>query len=299
MYTRLTNDQVESLNYRERRVELQLRRMERLFSGRGESLLPFVRGKNGEHSERRTWELVEGLTGALEQTERLPLSERERSFFRAFLYCAIRISGEGTDWVETDGSFEDILKIAEHIWPRDITELHYYELYRSPELDGFFGGMDAVYRLFTGAEITETITTEERAAARARHPEEAAEMEALWREHDKLMEELDEEELRLLLTETAEPEDEWDILQERRQREWVDAFAEKESFCRQYLLCRTLYFEAAADEGTPLSGRLRRMLNVFLSERGVSSYPDDDRFFAAYALLDETARRIQGLLQGG
>ena len=295
MYAKLSREKIESLDYRRGRLGAQTERIERLLSGRTASLLPLVRTKSGAHSETKTRDLIEKLLAALEHAEARPLPERDREFYRGFLYCAIRAAAERPFWiVETRASFDDILRLGARVWPQDPVELYFTEMYYAPVLDGFFGCMDELYGALSGQSIVRTLGPAERAAVRERHPEEVEGIESQWKEMEEARAMAAEDLAELLTEDDLEEPDEWELREERMRQEWIDAFAEKETFCEQYLLCRALYFELAP--GDTLPDRLRRMLDVYFAERNASGFLDDDAYFTAYALLDETLRRVKALL---
>ena len=298
MCAKLNKEQMESLRYREDRLEQLQQRLERFISGSEASLLPLVRTKNGAHSEAGTWRLIDALTDALTRCEKCTPSKAETEFLRAFLYCAIRVSADCAVWQGTRGCFSDILRLSENIWPRSALELHHLEL-DNPYFGtdwfcigrGFFGSMSGLYRLFSGQSVTQTLTDEEIAAVRELWPDPADEWD------DVALEDMQPDDLEDV------PEDPFvdggndndDFIERELEafEKMAAAFAKKEEFCRQFLIVRRLYFPVTEAAETPLPVWLRRMLDLYLAEHGYSSYLDDDRFFGVYAELKKTLSRLQ------
>lgn len=286
----LTQEQLESLNYRRDRLDAQLARLVQALSGSGHKLLPLVRTQAGSHSEHGTWDLIEALLEALEGAEGRPLPEEERKLFSSFLYCAIRVAEERPWWLaETSGRFHDILRCAENLRPHSKLELYDMELYHSLELDGFFGCMDELYWLFSGKHIEDTIHEEDRQQVRMLHPEEAALLEEAQRE---AVADQTPTELEGLFAD----EDDYEQMEREEQKAWVSAFADKEALCREYLRFRALYFDTAHSR---FPQRLRQMLDAYFAGQGLSLFLNDDAFFQAYAQLDEIARRLGDAPSGG
>lgn len=306
MCAKLNKEQMESLRYREDRLEQLQQRLEQYISGSEASLLPLVRTKRGGHSEAGTQRLVEELTDALDRIGPYRLKVQEKEFFRAFLYCAIRVSADCAAWEGTRGCFSDILRLSENIFPQSAVELHHLELddlYFNEDFFcfkyGFFGSMSGLYRLFTGHDVSDTLTAEEIAAVRERWPDD--DRFSYDEDPDPFADMTDEE-----LAEQAELAEQVPDLEEDDcdGSDWADqalkeyeamsaAFAKKEEFCRQYLICRRLYFPVTETAETPLPVRLRRMLDLYLVEHGCSFYLDDDRFFGVYTELKKTLSRLQ------
>ncbi len=310
----LTVKQLERLDYRRKRLLERVGELERMLSGRDMRLPPLARTEESGYSEERAWALVEALLAALEQYERyraygedgdpalseLPyqLPEGRRNLFRGFLYCAVRLSAGGPDWLcETRGTFDDLSRFAEGIGYADKIDLCFDELYHRPEMDGFFAWMDSLYEAFTGQEMETIITEEERRAVRKRYQAEIEELEAVWAEQPELSPEewaeLDREWYESLTDEerreNEEELEEWER-EERERRAWIEAFPKKETLCQQYLLFRKLYFEEAGR--LTLSKSVERLLDIYLHERGKSLFLEDETFFYTYALLNKVIKQV-------
>ena len=292
MHADLSKEHLESLEYRRERLGAQMDRLEQLVSGSGEKLLPLVRTPSGAHSESGTRALIEDLLYALETAGQHALSRKDRALFSSFLYCAIRIAEEDPWWlVDVSGKFQDILRLGESLRPSHKAELCYMEMYRSPELDGFFGCMDELFFLFSGTRIKDTFPEEERGQIRNLHSEESAELEEMRREIVENQAFPDGDGLEACFPD----EDDYEQEEREAQRKWAAGFAEKEKFCGEYLKFRSLYFD---EEGSRFPDRLRQMLEIYFAERGASLYLNDDAFFEAYAQLNEIARRLQAVRNG-
>lgn len=338
----ITVKQMQSLEYRRDRLREKIRKLEFLISGKGESFLPLVRTKSGRYSEKRTWALVEALLDALEKYEKyekwqedsgdsgwkdgdLPLAkvayqmpEQNRTFWRSFLYCAVRFAESnpasvwclgtcrpgGLPWwgIETAGTFEDILSLAECVERIARAELHFAELYHPEYLSGFFGWMDNLYQAFAGKPVTDTISEADRLTVRELFPDETAQAERLQAEQP------DEQGINQLLTEAAQAE--WETMSEEERRwedekereyfqyeqmreDWLRAFPNKESFCRQYLVFRELFFQVDCRRG--FCSILEQAIDVYLYERETSGYMDDETFFSAYGLVNKAVGEIREL----
>lgn len=325
----LTIKQVERLQYRKERLAERASRLEFLLSGRGTSLLPLVQTKTGKHSEKRTWALVEDLLAALEKyevylhclkngvEEDRPLTaadghlpEQERTFYRSFLYCALRVmENDHPFWIwGREGTFKDLLGLTESAADyKEKLELHAEELYwgnSGEPTGGFFDCMDHLYEAITGRPITDTLSEEDRHAAEERVLTQKKEEEADWAAFLKDLDMTEEEyetasrEINEQLGETLaeEPErEEQAPVQKGRNKVWSEAFPNKDMLCQQYLLCRELYFQA---DRRNLSDRLKNALDFYLYEHGQSSYLEDDTFFYTYALLNKVIKQIENLPKG-
>lgn len=366
----MTIENAQALDFRVRRLEEKLAKLESLVSGRSRSLLPLVRTGEKGYDEEKTWRLVDDLLDALETCDGLcacwridsadgppaeadfyrqvagfaagdgrttdwalrqaelaedpelrflhrsrrtdPLSgpdawemdETVRSFYRCFLYCALRLVESKPFWlVETGGRFEDVLRLAGEMDYGRPEELHFLELCRPGELRGTFRWMDALYEALSGRFIVQEISAPQIQAVRERYPGRLEEMEESWRqtEGDDLPREATEEEERILWEQLESLTDQerenlgrvsrWSSREEERILDWLKAFPEKEAFCRQYLLCRELYFASGA--GPKLRRTVRRMLNAYLFAQGWSGYLDEDRFFSAYVLADRAVNQLR------
>lgn len=308
---------IERLEFRKERLLEKSRRLESLISGRSVSLMPLIRTKTGKHSEKRTWLFINALTDALEKYEKyrnleeepdFELSPEERTFYKSFLYCAIRIAEEKPWWLlMSEGTFDDILKLAENTLYHAKHQLHFYELYKRPALDGFFFYMDELYELFTGTAVTLTIDEEELSEVKRLYASEIefldSEDPAYLEEYEKAFAGMSSAEITLRELDALSPaqmkegilEAQRDAKEQEEKQKWAEHFSEKELFCSQYLLCRKLYFETGADHDFPR--RIERMTDIYLYEHEISSFLNDELFFSAYAMLRRALRYVDGLME--
>lgn len=314
---KLTVKQMKSLEFRKGRLLEKVEALDRLLSGRDVSLLPLVRTETGRYSEKRTWALVEELLAALEkyrqylrhddqddETELAPyrLPEQERSLYRSFLYCAIRMAAGNPWWIRGSywpkGTFGDILALAKQTGYERKVDLYFDELYARGGMWGFFAYMDDFYEALTGQKISTTITEEEQLEAREWHQKEVQE----WEESEDEM--FSPEELEKIYMEEYESlsdgekqaldeEAEQNRKDAQEKQAWVRAFPQKESFCQQYLLFRKLYFQ----NWSGLADSIEHMLDIYLYEHGASRLLEDDTYFYAYALFNKLLKQVKDLAE--
>jgi len=307
------------MEYRRKRLLERVGALERLLAGRDVALPSWTR-PDGGYSELRTWALVEDLLDALEQYERyrtcqedgdpalseLPyrMPEGLRKCCRGFLYCAVRLSASGHYWLcGAKGTFNDLLYMAEGIGYTDKTRLCFDELYDRPVMEGFFAWMDTLYEAFTGKGTETIVTEEERQAVQKRYKAEIEEREAVWSQELLSPEEQAEIDRQwyesLSDEERREVDEESEALaqEEQDKQAWMEAFPEKEMFCRQYLLFRRLYFQEAAWRTLPQG--VEHLLDIYLYEQGASALLKDDAFFYTYALLGKVLKQAREAMGTG
>lgn len=323
----ITVEEMKNMEFRKERLLHKTKKLEFLLSGRNRSLLPEIQTKAGRHSEKRTWQFIERLIESLEKYEKCSacdeddmdmlveeidyvIPEEKKCFYRSFLYCVVRIAEEDPWWIWiTRGTFDDVLKLVERTQYYDTKyELYFYEMYKTPNIDGFFYCMDEIYRLFTGKRITSTICEEDTEEVKKRYAFEI-EMMDMWRDADyeeayqETFAGMSEEEIRQLEWESLSSQEKRSALKEaeeikkteKAKKEWVKGFSDKKMFCEQYELCRKLYFKEVT---TPqqLALKIERMMDVYLYEQGDSRFMEDEVFFYTYTLLDKTVKRAEELL---
>ncbi len=308
---KLTKQMLETLQYRKERLEHKAGQMERLLSGREKSLLPLLRDKSGRYSEKKTRALVEKLVQALdlyrqgrnarEGEKDRPLSafpsaleEDERSFWRGFLYCLLRLAEDPPNWNFTcKGTFGDLLEMSGDILQYKEAERFYLDtVYRGVYDSLIWLWLEQACEAFTGEKREGRVTPEEIQAVEARYPNEIADAAKLAAIEEALKEDPRFEDP------DAEPLDAWELeeLEEEdaRYRAWLDNFPEKENFCREYLSWRRAYFDLRAWEW--LEAHMQAMLEVYLCQDGSSSFLCDETYFSAYALLDRAVKQLRELL---
>ena len=306
MCAKLKKEQLDSLQYRESRLARLQARLTRLMSGEEASFLPLVRTKGGAHSEKKTRKLIEELIDTLQRAEQSRRLDRATGeFFRAYLYCLLRLAADGGDWAGMHGRFTDLIWLAENSLPHDEVALHYLEeemagfleMSEAPEY-GFFFMMDALYGLFTG-KYGVNFTDAEYEAIRRRYPPE--EQEGL---DDFDFPDLPDSFFEDLPDDYVEAEADWESeyravweeeirQEEEKWRRWAEDFAEKDALCEAYEIVRKRYFAAMGDRLLPIPDRIRGMLTLYLAEHGQSLYTDDERFFAVYSELNKTVSSLQ------
>lgn len=295
---KLSQRDLEALIYRKKRMTAKARQIDLLISGRNKSLLPLVRTPRGQYSEARAQRLAKKLAGALEHLR------VDREFFGSFLYCAVRLAergpsmiwGPGFEW-SVDGSFQDLLGLAVTVDPwGDRYDRWHQEFGTGEGLSSCFALMDDLYRKFSGESIRRALArllpeVPERAAARYGPEPEDEEETVDWKEYQEeecIPEDITEEELAMI--------EEFDRQDALEAKEWERSFPAKDSFCQAYLLCRRRCFETEDIRG--LAPQTEQALDVFLCQAGVSGYLRDDDFFAAYGLLERSAKGLRALLKG-
>lgn len=121
------------------------------------------------------------------------------------------------------------------------------------------------------------------------------ELREAWQKEDELLSEWYQEEMDALDDEERESRVADDALNMEGQRQgdddlasafdaWVDGFADKDEFCRQYLSCR----QAMCKKDMSLDiypDRLVAAISAALEERGVGCYTNDDAFNTTYNYL--------------
>lgn len=254
----------------------------------GRSLLPYLQDQDGRYSEEKTRRFINQIIQSLhkgrywdhyeytllwgEKFCEFPagqptLTEDDIRFYRSLLYCALRVSAARADWLESStGTFQDLCDLEtapENLRCETAEVLHLQELYGlggAPA--GFFGDMDRLYELFTGQNITSTIS--EKDVRKARESRKG-ELEA----HEHLCAELSAESAQNESAQSLIPED-WGTAVTEERRQWAKHFPYQEALCQQYLICRELYFPhflSLRCKSHPMSfNKLRRALAIFLLE---------------------------------
>lgn len=322
MKTDVTVRDLQKLDHRGGRLRDQIRQIDALLSGRNRSFLPLVRDGTGRFSEERARALIGQILDAFRTYLRFSgfetsldgaLSPEDEALYRSFLYCALRYAECPPDWEadcvslpEAQGVYENLVSLAESLTPMEKTELHFLETCEFYSLGGFFRYMDEFYSLLSPTPIADALSETDRRR-----------MEQVFRQEIAVWETFQEEQMELadnmLVQEDANaawqeywnsltPEEQAaeEILNEEcaRNRQarntWLETFQEKETFCREYLLLRQAYFDAPARR--TLARDVRHMLDTLLLSQGLSGYLDDDVFFPALTLLDQTSGTLRQLL---
>lgn len=308
----LTEKQIKSVVYRQEKlmekIEMLKWQLSGWLSGWDASLLPLVRTETGGYSEKRTWALVEELLTDLDRAQMywgeewrsLQLREWRRALFKSLLYCVIRVlervpclQEDDNDfsrsnswhlyWGRKKVTFADILNLTKYRY-RTKAKLYFDELVFTAAGNDLFGCLDELYEAFSGRDIADTITEEERLELRSQFP---------WM-CERKPNAGDEASRGGEIRGSGEP-DEDPPLSGLAWPAWVGAFPQKEMFCQQYLLFRKLYFEGDGDRA--LSDWLERMLVVYFAERGESRLLDDDVYFYTYALLNKLLKQVKNRLE--
>lgn len=328
---KITIKEMERLEYRKQRLLSETKKLEAILSGRNTDLGPRTSTGPGKHSEKKVWEFVEQMVDALEKYEKYAeydmfdeaeedisleeadggMTEDRKRFYRSFLYCALRVTREGVLWPDGEWrpkyTFDSVLKLAEKTpFYGDKYELYFSEMYKTS--DGFFYYMDEAYRALTGNSIESTISEEDKEEVKKRYAYQAEDYEmgvSVWRE---AMEESGCSMEELAAFESRAAEAEWDLKSEKerkrsiRERErfekWKEGFPEKDIFCRQYELCRELYFKKLF-RPEELAFQIERMMDIYLYEHGTSRFMDDEAFFYTFTLLKRTVKQAGRALPEG
>lgn len=300
---KITPTQLENLLYRRKRMERKASQTAVLLSGRGKSLLALLRTPSGRYSEAQTRALTARLTDARPLAAGL-----DADFFESFLYCALRLAergpclifGPGFEW-GMDGIWQDLADLAATVDPwGDRFDRWYQDHYDPASGSGTSFGfvlMDDLYEKFSGRSIRadlEKALPEVAQTAEARYRPVIGELAALQAGDAQLLaEEWDGVYIPADSDVSREELDALEAARLQKEREWEAAFPEKEKFCETYLRCRRRYFETERCRG--LSGALEQALDIYLYQAGASYYLDDDVFFAAYGLLDQSAGQVRRL----
>lgn len=291
---KITPRQMDILRYRKERLHRKAGQLERLLTGREQSLPPLLRTPTGRYSEARTQLLLGRLAQAC------PAAGLDGEFFRSFLYCALRLAergpslvpGPGFEW-GLEGSFEDLEALAASVDPcGDGCDRWYQEFCGGGELPACFALMDGLFERFCGQPIERALAEclpglPARAAARYQLPPADQEPEG-WEEWEEC----------LPADMTDEEVEELDALNQAAAQEaeqWVRAFPAKEAFCQAYLACRRRYFAVERCRG--LARAVEEALDLYLYQTGASRYLEDEDFFAAYGLLERSAKQLRALLE--
>lgn len=79
------------------------------------------------------------------------------------------------------------------------------------------------------------------------------------------------------------------------QEEWVQAFPERETYCRHYLLLRRLFFGSQTRDR--LASVVEHAVDVLLQDQAASLFLDDGAFSAAVEELRGISRRLSSGLR--
>jgi hypothetical protein len=322
----ITDEEIKIMHFRSMKLQEQTEKLELMFSGRGKSILPYIQTEKGRYSEKKTWKLIRQLVSCLEryiqyvyEDRTYKLSQLEIEFYQSFLYCTIR--GAAFDYPELRimancKTMDDICRMAADPGTtriKNAVDLFFEELYE-PVLDGFFGYMDPLYELLSGHPITDTIGEKERQQLIQMYEQKINEYKQDFEDYQEAMRNdfrqegmtdeevdayIDEEEDRMAkwYWEHADEEERAQLTREQEdydriqaeKKAWASEFQYKEMFCRQYLRYRELYFKVA---NMNFEVNIKRMVEIFLYEEGLSHYRDEDDFLEAYTLLSRVMKQV-------
>lgn len=312
--------QMDTLEYRQTRLREKLHRMERILSGRNSSFLRQVRDETGRYDETRARALAERLIAALADYRGARggggVAPADEALYRSFLYCAIRYAECPPKWdspwfdlPEAHGIYEDLLLLAESLSPVEKMDLYFFEYQGFGLPCVFFAAMDELYGMISPTPIQDSISGEDRALVEEVRQKELAWLEEMAEEEAGLPESVSAGEAYQAYWDSLTPEERAaedelaeecaaDALREKAAKaDWMAAFQEKETFCREYLLLRSAYFDAPSRK--TLGRDVGHMLDMLLFRENLSHYLNDDVFFSAMALLDQTVGETGRLLAGG
>lgn len=310
MKQELTTRELETLEYRKKRLRRKLERLELLLSGGGSSPCPLVRGAQGGWAEERGRALIRALLETLDLNlrgqeaqpeEPCPLSqlspvltEEQRTLFESFFYCTLRALEApvpSTDWSgPLDGTWIELLTLARETPYSDRYTLYFDELYQAPA--GIFHCLDQMYETLTGEAAVRRASPEDIQTVRERFQKEIAELDSI-----PAWEELPEE-IRMEFSEPFSTEDQAEAEEQAAAlAAWRDGFRERETFCREYLRFREMYF--GTDVWRHLGDWTEQTVDLYLYREGSSGFLTDDRYFLAYGLLDRAARQLQSAVEEG
>lgn len=310
MKKEITTQELENLEYRKKRLRGKLARLERLLSGGGAGPLPLVRGEDGKWSEERGRGLVRELLDALDLSlrgrgeepeapcplSRLPpaLEPEQRELFERFFYCALRALEAplpGPAWAgPLGGTWAQLVDLARETGYADRYTLYFDEQYRG--VSGLFAVMDQLYEALTGEPAVCRASPRDIQIMEERFEKEiAAQAELpLWDAFPK--------EVQMAFSEPSAP---FGRGTEERQAaaldHWRKSFPEQETFCREYLRFRELYF--TVEGWRCLGGWTERAADLYLYREGTSGFLNDESYFLAYGLLDRAERQLRRALREG
>ena len=311
---KLSDNAISQLDFRKRKTSQKMKGLESLLTGRQVSILPYVQDETGVYSEKKIQAFIKKLLDSLKRYKqyetknpKYKLSDNEKEFYTAYLYCTIRGMTASTYGaymsIAPCLTYEDIVNMAKN--PETVRihtpeELHYEELYE-PVTGGFFGYMDETYELLTGENIAATITEAEKSRVFEIFPD-AIEIERQWKELEEFETGISEEDYAEIMQDDyyyGEAEAEVDNfikeIYEERQK-WVQNFGDKTSFCEHYKKYREIYFEV---ERYHFAADIENMIDLFLMEQEISCFGDEDAFLKAYTMIGQSYTRMKKLLREG
>lgn len=262
----MTKKEWEVLRYRRGRLNHKLQQLSATLSARWGSAAQSLR-QNGQYSAQAAEETVSRLLGAWELLE----TEWERGegagpeFFGDLLYCALRLLESGTGWMGwTDGKrWDDLVELVEN-FPA-LGELAYQTITQD-ESDPWEKPDEEMETLMR--ELYEN-----RNPADLQRLEEAGEIETVDAD-EALMERLERE---------AEIE------------EWLNGFADQETFCTRYRRCRETGRKFPSGAWDQVVGAVEDLVDAYLFDQGLSGFLADDLYFLAYGLLDKTQVQLRSI----
>lgn len=308
---KISDNTISQLDFRKRKAAEKIKELESLLTGRQVSILPYVQDETGVYSEKKIQGFIKKLLESLMRYKQYEtknpnykLSDNEKEFYRAYLYCTIRGMSDSAYGAYVSIApcltYEDITNMAkkpETVRIHTPEELHYEELYE-PVTGGFFGYMDETYELLTGENIAATITEEEKSRVFEIYPD-AKEIESQQKELEAGLSEEDYAEIMQDDYGFGEMEAEIDLflkeIDDERQK-WVQNFGDITSFCEHYKIYRKTYFEV---ERYHFAADIENMIDLFLMEQEISCFGNEDTFLKAYTMMGRSYIRMKKLLREG
>ena len=303
---------IKNLAFRKEKLLEQAKKIESLLSGKYIHYYEFIQDENGNYSEEKVWQMIEELMEALrkydvyflleeeiwskEDMEDFSFAEKEEQFFKSFLYCVLRWGSSGIgviDGYAGKGNFEDFLEMAASIRTNtnfkeeDLLYQEQYEVTDNP-----FYTFNQLYVKVMKTSPYTMAKEESILAMRRKYATQIEEMEEYWEEsteeyfQGEEMSFLDEEyDLSHLLQELYEEE-----------KKEIESFINKEIFAEQYLLFRSLYFQMDGYLLNRMQYIIEGMLDIYLYQKNLSKFLDDELFFKTFAMLRKTTSHLQKYL---
>jgi len=225
------------------------------------------------------------------------LGENEEKFMKSFLYCVLRwgYSGIGVlDSCSGKGNFEDFLERADDISKNanyKEVDFLYEERYLVPN-DPFYIFNDLYVKVMK-EPASLSAKEEPLIEMRKKYAAEIEEIEKQWAESENEWGEVDEH--QLFFDDTDELSRIQQDLYNEEEKE-IERFVNREVFAEQYRLFRELYFQMDEYLLNRMKYIIEGMLDIYLYQKNLSNFLDDELFFKTFAMLRKTTNHVQKYL---
>lgn len=315
-------DVVENVLTRRTILNKDVELLENRISGRDNSFLPFICGKDGRISHRKLTqtinELIDGPTKYKDYRYDIQSycnTRIDREIYSCFFFCAMlgiaNYDEEEKCVIRSSEYFSDITDMAAHennlflafnpalLYKCEVKS--YFEdaaeglsrKFTEYSFGGFFRNCDVAYHILTGRHITDALPSDEREKLFDEYFQKEAENYGFssYDEYSKCMKENIDEEFDAEVNPDADSCDIFDeseiiARQKKKNEDWLKNCPFPDEFAEKYLRFRELFFEKYGFFRREFFGIAQTMVDMFLYAHGLSYYSDEDAFAYADSKLD-------------